>query len=126
MERQTEVSSTTVVPRYYGYDEMIPQEVIEAAVRKVVEGFRPERVIMFGSYAYGQPHVGSDVDLFIVMDTALRPNPQAVAIRRYVRFPFDVDLIVRTPAMVEERLKIGDPFIHQIVEQGKVLYERPC
>ena len=81
------------------------------------------KIILFGSYAYGEPSPDSDVDLLVTMSTALRPVDQAVEIRTVVDFPFPVDLLVRTPEQLSERLRLGDPFFHEIIEKGIVLHE---
>ena len=99
------------------------RRAIAAAARQIGERFHPERVILFGSYARGRPTPDSDVDLLVVMRTRRRPAEQAAAIRREVDFPFPVDLLVRTPRQIEDRLAMGDCFIREIVTQGKVLYE---
>jgi predicted nucleotidyltransferase len=96
---------------------------IEHAVERIVRLFAPSAVILFGSYAYGEPTPDSDVDLLVTMETPLRPVDQAVEIRTAVQFPFPLDLIVRTPAQVSERISLGDPFFQEILEKGIVLYE---
>lgn len=96
---------------------------IQQVAWKVAEKFRPRRIILFGSYAYGTPDPDSDVDLLIEMETPLRSVEQAVAIRQTVDFPFPTDLLVRTPQQIAERIRIGDPFILEILSRGKVLYE---
>ena len=85
--------------------------------------FRPEKIVLFGSYAYGQPTQESDINLLVIMKTRLRPIEQAVAIRQAVDCPFSMDLLVRTPAQVEERLRLGDHFLRDILLRGGVLYE---
>jgi predicted nucleotidyltransferase len=102
----------------------IPQQAIEDAVRQIVEQFDPQRVILFGSYAYGQSRPESDVDLLVVMDTSLRETEQAVRICQAIDYHFGLDLIVRTPATMARRLVLGDPFLREVVSKGKVLYER--
>lgn len=96
---------------------------IQKVVREIAEKFRPRRVILFGSYAYGTPGPDSDVDLLIEMETPLRGVEQAVAIRQAVDFPFPTDLLIRTPQQIAERVRIGDPFFLEILSRGKVLYE---
>ena len=96
---------------------------IEEIARQIVKGFHPQKIILFGSYAYGVPGVDSDVDLLITMNTNRRPLDEAVEIRKAIRFPFPVDLMVRTPQEFSKRLTMGDPFIREIQERGKVLYE---
>ena len=84
--------------------------------------FEPERIILFGSYAYGTPHPDSDVDILVVMP-ARNQHDQAVKIRRAVPRAFPMDLIVRTAQNLERRLATGDLFHTEIVAKGKVLYE---
>ena len=105
---------------YRGAD--VPMRAIRRFAREVGERFRPEKIILFGSYAYGRPHEDSDVDLLVVMP-ARNETDQAVKIRRAVDAPFPMDLLVRTPKTMEWRLREGDWFLHEIVTKGKVLYE---
>ncbi len=92
-------------------------------VLKIVQRFKPQKVILFGSFAYGKPSEGSDVDILVIMNTSLRPVEQAIKIRRIVRAPFPLDLIVRTPKQIEERLSMGDFFIKEVLKKGWVIYE---
>ena len=96
---------------------------IQAVVSKVVRQFHPQKVILFGSYAYGQPGPDSDVDLLIAMETPLRGVDQVVEIRKAVDFPFPTDLLVRTPRQIAERLALGDAFLREVLTKGIVLYE---
>ena len=105
--------------------ERIPPNAIEHTVRQIVEQFRPERIILFGSYAYGQPRPDSDVDLLVVMETPLKEIEQAVRICQAIDYHYGLDLIVRTPATLARRLALGDPFLREVIEKGKVVYERP-
>ena len=85
----------------------------------------PQRIILFGSYAYGQPNSDSDVDLLVVMESDERPAARATRISRLLRpRPFPMDIVVRTPQEIQNRLEMGDYFIREVFEQGKVLYER--
>ena len=103
----------------------IPYEAIEDVVRQIVTRFHPQKIILFGSYAYGQPQPESDVDLLVVMETPFKETEQAVRICQAIEYHFGLDLIVRTPATLERRLALGDPFLREVVHKGKVLYERP-
>jgi predicted nucleotidyltransferase len=108
-------------PRFYrGAD--VPMRVIRRFARQVADQFRPDRIILFGSYAYGTPHADSDVDLLVVMP-ARNELDQAVRIRVAVDYQFPLDLIVRTPKNMAWRLAEGDSFLSEIVTRGKVLYE---
>lgn len=96
---------------------------IRRVVGEIVRQFHPRCVILFGSYAYGQPTTDSDVDLLVTMETPLRAVDQAVTIRDAVDFPFPTDLLVRTPRQVEERLAMDDLFLKEVLSRGIVLYE---
>lgn len=104
--------------------ERIPQEAIDDVVRQIVEQFDPERIILFGSYAYGTPRPDSDVDLLVVMNTPLREVQQEIAIQRTLRRHFPLDLLVRKPDYLARRIAIGDPFLQEITRRGIVLYAR--
>ncbi len=97
---------------------------IEKFVKEVVHKFDPHRVILFGSYASGQAAPGSDVDFLVIMDFEGRPHLQAFNIRKQIKREFPLDLIVRRPSDIDYRLAEGDFFIKEILENGKVLYER--
>jgi predicted nucleotidyltransferase len=109
-------------PRYYtGAD--VPMAAIRRYARQVAERFRPEKIILFGSYAYGTPHADSDVDLLVVMP-ARNQLDQVVRIRRALPASFPLDLIVRTPRNLKWRLEEGESFHTEIVTRGRVLHEK--
>jgi predicted nucleotidyltransferase len=101
----------------------IPQEAIDEVVRQIAEKFRPQKIILFGSYARGEPRPESDVDLLVVMDTPMREVEQAIQICQQIQYRFGLDLIVRKPKRLAERLKMRDWFLRDILEEGKVVYE---
>lgn len=104
---------------------MINRTQIRRYARRIGREFDPQRVILFGSYAYGKPTEDSDVDVLVVMDhTKSRDVDQAIEIDLLLDRSFPMDLIVRKPAEVRRRLAMGDMFLKTIVEEGKVLYER--
>lgn len=103
--------------------ERIPFEVIAEIARLIVEHFHPQKIILFGSYAYGSPRPESDVDLLVVMDTPLRTIQQAQKIRQQLDPLFGLDLVVYTPENLAKRLAWGDTFLKEIMAMGKVLYE---
>ncbi len=85
--------------------------------------FEPERIVLFGSHARGEATEDSDVDLLVILTFEGKAVHQVVRMRMAVRPSFPVDLIVRTPAQVRERLEMGDDFIRHILEEGKIVYE---
>jgi predicted nucleotidyltransferase len=91
--------------------------------QEIVRAVRPDRVILFGSHADGMPTAGSDVDLLVIMPYQGSARLAAAAILQQVRPDFGVDLLVRTPAEIDRRLAMDDPFIREIVQRGDVLYE---
>ena len=81
------------------------------------------RIILFGSYAWGEPDSGSDVDLLVIMP---HTDPAPVAASRIamaVPHDFALDLIVRSPDEVRKRIANEDWFLREIMERGQVLYE---
>jgi len=106
---------------------MQPVKVRQAEIRKIArqigKQFKPQKVYLFGSYAYGKPTPDSDVDLLVLMPTNLSNVEQAIEIRKFIDVSFATDLLVRTPEQLTQRLKIGDDFIRDIVTKGIVLYE---
>jgi predicted nucleotidyltransferase len=103
----------------------IPRRAIQDVVKQIAEQYAPDKIILFGSYASGKPRRESDVDLLVVMDTTRKETEQAIRICQSISYHFGLDLIVRTPATLARRLALGDPFLQEVVSQGKVLYERP-
>jgi len=101
------------------------QHLIEDVLQKIVVGYSPQRVILFGSYAYGQPDENSDVDLLIIKETNKRPIERWMEVKRLVRDrnrTVSISPLVYTPRELEERLAIKDFFIQEVLEKGKVLY----
>ncbi|MFZ5879349.1 MAG: nucleotidyltransferase domain-containing protein, partial [Chloroflexota bacterium] len=96
----------------------IPQAAIDQVVQQIVEQFKPQKIILFGSYARGNPRPESDVDLLVVMETPLREIQQAIQICQQIDYRFGLDLIVHTPKYLAERVKMGDWFIRDILEEG--------
>jgi predicted nucleotidyltransferase len=101
----------------------IPMRVIRYYARAIAAKSHPDKIILFGSFAYGAPHADSDVDLLIIMP-ARNQLDQGFKIRWALCPPFPMDLIVRTPREVKWRLAEGDSFLKDVLSRGKVLYEK--
>jgi predicted nucleotidyltransferase len=101
----------------------IPQKAIDQVVKQIVEQFKPQKIILFGSYARGNPRPESDVDLLVVMETPLKGSQQSLEIRHYLGVMFGLDLLVYTPQHLKERVEMGDWFLRDVLKEGKVLYE---
>ena len=102
---------------------MVTMNQIEELGRQIGYEFHAHKVVLFGSYARGWPTEDSDVDLLVILPYEGSSVSQSVAMRLRFRPSFPVDLIVRTPEKVRERLAMGDDFMLEILEEGKVLYE---
>jgi uncharacterized protein len=99
------------------------KDEIEEFVNKIAEQFKLERIILFGSHASNRPTTDSDVDLLVIMDFEGRPHQKAFEIRKHIKRPFSLDLLVRWPDEIAFRLSQGDFFFNEIMRDGKVLYE---
>ncbi len=96
---------------------------IQSLCRQIVDNFNPQKIILFGSHAYGKPNADSDVDLLVIMPFEGRDTRQAIEIRRKIKTFMPLDLLVRTTEQVKERIAMEDFFMREIAEKGKVLYE---
>jgi predicted nucleotidyltransferase len=105
---------------------VITMRQIEDVSGRIAAEFEPERILLFGSYAWGAPSPDSDVDLLVILPFEGKAVAKSVEMRLKVRPPFPMDLLVRTPEKIRERLALGDPFIRSILDKGEVLYEADC
>lgn len=101
------------------------QQIIQDIVQKLADSYRPQRMILFGSFVYGQPDSDSDIDLLIVKDTHESPLERRVQVRKIVadperRVPFSP--LVITPDELARRISLGDPFYRDILAHGEVVY----
>lgn len=97
---------------------------IKKVAETIAKEYRPERIILFGSYAWGKPHADSDVDLFVVKNTK---NPWKLSLRidgSIFPRPFPLDLLLYTPQQLKRRGRMGDFFIQDVLSKGIVLYEK--
>ncbi len=102
-------------------------KIISEVVDKIREEYQPEKIILYGSYAYGKPTRDSDIDLFIVKQTEKRRPERFVEVSRIIHEPkrvISISPLVYTPREVEERLEIGDQFIEEVLTKGELLYAR--
>lgn len=122
MAKKPRTPKKVILPRWYrGAD--VPMRIIRRFARQVAERFEPDKIILFGSYAYGTPHADSDVDILVIMP-ARNELDQAVRIDLALERNFPLDLLVRTPKNLKWRLEEGDWFLREIVSRGKILYEK--
>lgn len=106
-------------------DKQQAREMIQDIVQRIVAGYAPQKVILFGSYAYGEPDRESDIDLLIIKETPEHFLDRWVTVRRILSDPqrmLPLETLVLTPEEVNKRLAVGDQFIAEILKKGKVLY----
>ena len=104
---------------------LVDKETIQDLANRIAHEFHPDRVVLFGSYAHGVPTPESDVDLLVVMPFPAAGSAQAVEILRRVKARIPLDLVVRTPEDIRQRLAWNDCFLKEVTENGEVLYESP-
>jgi predicted nucleotidyltransferase len=122
MKSNGRIGSAAQRARWYrGAD--IPLRVIRRYAQRVAQRFQPDKIILFGSYAYGAPHAESDVDILVIMP-ARNERDQAFKIRCEVPTQFPMDLIVLKPQQVQWRLAERESFLTEIMSKGTVLYEK--
>jgi len=101
------------------------RKIITEIVDRILKGYKPKKVILFGSYAYGEPTEDSDIDLLIIKNTDKRPIDRWIEVKRILRDnirTIPVSPLVYTEKEIEERIAIKDFFIEEIFEKGDVLY----
>lgn len=104
----------------------VDKKLIDEITRRLVDVFRPEQIFLFGSYAWGTPSEGSDIDLFVIVNESnLRPAKRAMLAHRCLRdIGIAKDVLVRTCAEAEKYRHIYASLESLIFEKGKILYER--
>ncbi len=104
---------------------MIEKEKISEIVEKIASGYNPDKIILFGSYASGNPNENSDIDLFVIKDSNLSRPERAVLVRKMLYGSLvPIDLIVYTPKEIAESKENMFSFVYEVLNTGKVLYER--
>lgn len=107
-------------------DRKIKKLILEI-IDRLKKGYEPDKIILYGSYAYGQPTRDSDLDLFIIKKTDKRRIDRFVEVKRMIYDPkrhISVSPIIYTPKEIEERIAIGDDFIREVLAQGEIIYAR--
>jgi len=103
---------------------MVAMDQVEALSRQIAREFEPERIILFGSYARGNQHTDSDVDLLVLLPFDSKPFRKSLEILNRINSPFAVDVVVRKPDDAARRYAEFDPLIRDAFDHGIVLYER--
>lgn len=105
----------------------LDETILHTMTDRLVAEFDPDKVILFGSHAWGAPGEDSDVDLYVIVPTSnerpLRRARRALACLGGMRIPKDI--LVRTQLEAEKYRFVHASLESQIFEKGRVLYERP-
>ena len=102
-------------------------KILDDIVTRLKRDYHPERIILYGSYAWGNPTRHSDIDLFIVKETPLRWVDRFVKVKEIIFDPqrgIPVSPNVLTPSELRERQRLGDDFVDEILSKGQTLYEQ--
>jgi len=105
---------------------MITNNKINKIVKTIASNYNPEKIILFGSYAYGKPAKDSDLDLLVVVKENSQPRyKRAREIRKYLWGITDIpkDILVYTLDEINEWKEVKEAFITKVVKKGKALYE---
>jgi predicted nucleotidyltransferase len=102
----------------------IPTVLLEEIVARLVRGLNPARIYLFGSHAYGEPEIDSDIDLFIIVpDSDLpRHRREAHALGHLIGLACPLDVLVYTRAEVEKWANVTTSLPHKVLAKGKLLY----
>ncbi len=101
------------------------KQIIRRIVEKIKKEYNPEKILLFGSYAWGNPTKDSDIDLFIIKDTKEKPRDRQISVREILdeeNALFALETLVYTPGEIKKRLDMGDDFIKKIINKGTVVY----
>ena len=101
----------------------VAKPAIRKFAKQVARQFKPQKIILFGSYAYGNPTEDSDVDILVIMSFKGRNPEKATEIWMATKPKFPVDIMVRKPGELKKRIRMGDFFFREITEKGVALYE---
>ncbi len=101
------------------------KKLIRQIVEKIKTEYLPQKIIIFGSYAWGNPTKDSDLDLFIIKDVNEKHKERALKVRRILGEENGIvamDILVYTPEELSKRIEIGDSFISKILKKGEIVY----
>jgi len=100
------------------------QKEIKSITKQIIKKYKPEKIILFGSFAYGKPKTNSDIDLLVIKKTNKRKVERIKKILMEVKSNLPLEPLVYNPKEYQERLDLGDFFFQDISQKGKVLYEK--
>lgn len=103
---------------------MISQKTIDRIIRTIVDHIHPQKIFLYGSYAYGRPTEDSDLDIVIIKDSDLPRYKRARAIHRLFNpYPCPMDILIYTPQEAERFGDYPSSFIYTVLKKGKLVYD---
>lgn len=103
---------------------MKEKKEIQKIVNQIVKNYKPEKIILFGSFAYGIPKENSDVDLVVIKKTKKRFGSRLFEVVKFIKSKMGTDILVYTPEEWEKGLKKNHYFLKEIEQEGKLVYEK--
>ena len=105
--------------------EKLIKKEIKKIKEKIIQKYRPEKIILFGSYIWGKFALDSDIDFFIIKNTKKRKLDRIYEVDKLLHNrKIPVDVLIYTPKEIKERLELGDFFVEDVIKKGKLIYER--
>lgn len=102
---------------------MISQAQIDTVVQRIVENVNPEKIILFGSYAEGNPNENSDLDILIIKETDMPRYKRNSEVKKYLRgLKIPIDVVVYSQKEIDEWKNVKTSFVNNVLEKGKILY----
>ena len=101
------------------------QKQIKNIVMKIAKKYKPEKIILFGSYAWGKPTKDSDVDLLIIKKTKKDKSNRRLELEMmFLERMMPIDFFIYTPEEIKKRLALNDFFVKNIIQKGQLVYEK--
>jgi predicted nucleotidyltransferase len=125
MSRTQRVKANTPAPNWAELRPEVTEALLAEITQRIVSAFQPEKIVLFGSYASGTANLDSDLDLLVVMESQDSMARRIMRVAEVAEVPFlPMDVLVFTPAEVQERVALRDPFMVDVMAGGRILYQR--
>ena len=108
------------------YTDMLTPATIQQIADRIADRFQPEKIILFGSYARGEAHPHSDLDLLVVVETLPSRGQRSAPILKMLAETYTepIDVVVRSAQTLKDWEQVPGSFAHQVLTEGIVLYDR--
>ena len=110
---------------------MTNRESIIYQIKEIIKkDFNPEKIILFGSYAYGNPKENSDIDIFVIKDIERNQIREFKLLildklrKIIVNNKIDIDILVNNRTNIDERINMGDLFYKEVIDKGRIIYAK--